>query len=90
MSPRGGAGCVFRLCVIVAVILECNNATGLEVTTVIGILKTGPLIIQEILDMWDELGKTAYKLIYSPFMLLSYGLRNDTARSMYYKASKIM
>jgi hypothetical protein len=57
MSPRGGAGCFFRWCVIVAVILECNIATGMEVATVIEILRTGPLIIKEILDMWDELGK---------------------------------
>jgi len=57
MSPRGGAGCFFRWCVIVAVILGRNIATGMEVATVIQILKTGPLIIKEILDMWDELGK---------------------------------
>jgi hypothetical protein len=57
MSPRGGAGCFYRWCVIVALILERNNATGLEAATVIGILKTAPQIIKEILDMWDELGK---------------------------------
>jgi hypothetical protein len=57
MSPRGGAGCFFRWCLIVAVILERNTATGMEVATVIQILKTGPLIIKEILNMWDELGK---------------------------------
>jgi hypothetical protein len=57
MSPRGGAGCFLRWCVIVVVILECNKATGLEVSTVIGILKTAPQIIKEILEMWDELGK---------------------------------
>jgi len=60
MSPRGGAGCFFRWCVIVAVILERNNATGLEAATVIGILQTGSHIIKEILDMWDELGKIVY------------------------------
>jgi hypothetical protein len=57
MSPRGGAGCFFRWCVIVAVILERNIATGMDAATVIAILKTGPIIIKEILDLWDELGK---------------------------------
>jgi uncharacterized protein (DUF302 family) len=64
MSPRGGAGCVFRWCVIVFVILERKNATGLEPATVIGILQTGPQVIKQILDMWDELGKALpYRLL---------------------------
>jgi hypothetical protein len=63
MSPRGVAGCVFRFCVIVAVILASNNAAGLEVATVIAILKTAPEIIKEIAGIWGELGKTAYGLL---------------------------
>jgi hypothetical protein len=60
MSPRGSAACILRWCIIVAVILERNNATGFEVGTVISILQTAPHIIKEILDMWDELGKILY------------------------------
>lgn len=68
-------------------ILESNNAAGLEAATVISILKTGPQIIKEILDMWDELGKTAYRLL-SPFTLLTYGLFKNAARRTYYRGSK--
>lgn len=83
MSPRGGAGCFLRWCVIVVVILERNNATGLEAATVIGILKTGPQIIKEILDMWDELGKILHTEKMSPFTFLIYDLFNNAARRTY-------
>jgi hypothetical protein len=46
-------------CVIAAVILGHNDVKRVEVTRIIGFLKTGSKIAKLICRMWNELGKPA-------------------------------
>jgi hypothetical protein len=64
MSSRGGASCFLRWCVIAviaAVILGHNAAEGFDEVEAIltAVLKEAPEIVKKILEMWDQLGKTA-------------------------------
>jgi hypothetical protein len=67
MGSRTGTSRVLLWCVIAASSLGYINAQGFEEAALIGILKEVPYVLKEILRMWDNVGKTATRVLWCHF-----------------------